>query len=237
MSPTPMVNLYCDESAHLEHDHLRWMVLGGLRCPAEKVRESAVRLREIKARHGLAPGFEAKWVKVSPAKVQLYIDLLDYFLDDDDLTFRAVVIDKAVLAHDRFQQSHDDWYYKMWFQLLVPMLHPKVHHNVYLDIKDTRSQAKIEHLRQVICDSKHDFDRKIIQRVQHVRSHEVEHVQLVDLLIGAIATANRDDVHSQAKHALVERLRARSRKSLRSSTLLHEEKLNLFFWRGDQWRS
>lgn len=61
-------NVYCDESGHLEHDEVPVMVLGALWCPREKAREIAVRLREIKARHGLSPSFEVKWTKVSPAK-------------------------------------------------------------------------------------------------------------------------------------------------------------------------
>ncbi len=53
-------NVYCDESCHLEHDHQKAMVLGALWCPLDKSREIAVRLREIKQKHGLAPRFASK---------------------------------------------------------------------------------------------------------------------------------------------------------------------------------
>jgi hypothetical protein len=62
-------------------------------------------------------------VKVSPAKTQFYLDLMDYFFDDDDLHFRALVVpNKSKLRHSEFRQSHDDWYYKMYFDMLKVIL-------------------------------------------------------------------------------------------------------------------
>jgi hypothetical protein len=117
-------NVYCDESCHLPNDGQRVMVLGAVWCPVEKAREIAVRLREIKAGHGLLPDFEVKWSKVSASKMVFYRDYLDYFFDDDDLHFRAWVADKIGLDHDAFAQSHDDWYYKMMFGFLEPVIRP-----------------------------------------------------------------------------------------------------------------
>lgn len=51
-------SVYCDESRHVEHDHQKAMVLGALWCPLDKSREIAVRLREIKQKHGLSPRFD-----------------------------------------------------------------------------------------------------------------------------------------------------------------------------------
>lgn len=108
-------NLYCDESCHLENDGQKAMVLGAVWCPDDKRAEIAKRLREIKQRHGLPADFEVKWTKVSSGQQAFYMDLVDYFFDDDDLHFRAVVVpDKTLLNHSDFGQSHDDWYYKMY---------------------------------------------------------------------------------------------------------------------------
>ena len=41
------LNVYCDESCHLENDHQKVMVLGAVTCPRDKAREIAVRLREL----------------------------------------------------------------------------------------------------------------------------------------------------------------------------------------------
>ena len=48
------------------------MVLGAVRCPLEKSREIAVRLREIKVRHKLSPDFELQWGRVSKGQASYY---------------------------------------------------------------------------------------------------------------------------------------------------------------------
>ena len=107
-------HIYCDESCHLEHDHATAMVLGAIRCPADKRRAVSVALRDIKIRHGLNPAFELKWTKISPAKAAFYKDVFDYFMDSPDLAFRAVFVpDKSKLRHAAFEQDHDDFYYKL----------------------------------------------------------------------------------------------------------------------------
>ncbi len=225
-----LTNIYCDESCHLEHDGQPLMVLGAIFCEAAKTREVAERIREIKERHGFPRSFEIKWTKVSPAKVEFFRDVVDYFFDDDDLPFRALIADQSKLHHGAFAQTLDDWYYKMYFSLIKALLSPDQRYHIYLDIKDTRGAAKVERLHDILCTSMYDFNRRIIGRLQLVRSHEVEQMQLADLLIGAVGYANRGPTTSAAKQALVERIRKRSGYSLRSTTLLREQKLNLFHW-------
>lgn len=228
------VNIYCDESGHLEHDAsiVPTMVLGALTCPTSKAREVARRVREIKAQHGLSPTLDLKWTKVSKGQQALYLALLDYFFDDDDLGFRALVIpDKARLDHERFSnQAHDDWYYKMYFRLVRNLILPPRAHYVYLDIKDTRSQEKVRRLHTYLANSAYDFDRSIVRRIQTVRSEEVQQVQLADLLIGAVSYAHRKLQTNDAKLAFVGRFRERSKRSLLRSTLPSEQKVNIFVW-------
>jgi len=224
-------NIYCDESCHLEHDRQQVMVLGAVWCPLDKAREIAVRIREIKGQHGLSPKFEIKWVKVSPAQAQLYLDVMDYFFGEEDLHFRALIVpDKSLLRHDEHNQSHDDFYYKMYFDMLKVVLSPTDHYRIYVDIKDSRGGAKVDKLRDVLCNNMYDFSRQIIERVQIVRSHQVEIMQLADLLIGAVAYANRGLATSAAKTQLVERMRQHSGYQLTQTTLLRENKVNLFRW-------
>jgi hypothetical protein len=228
-------NIYCDESCHLEHDLQPVMVLGAVWCPLEKASEIASRIREIKTKHGLSPIFEVKWTKISPGKLAFYMELLDYFFDDDDVHFRALIVpDKSKLQHEAFRQTHDSWYYKMYFDLLQVLLNPRAEYRIYLDIKDTRSAEKIAKLHEVLSNNMYDFQRRIITRVQTVRSHQVEQVQLADLLIGAVSYANRELQTSSAKLALVERMRERSTYTLQRTTLLREDKVNLFRWQAKE---
>jgi hypothetical protein len=119
-------NIYCDESCHLENDGLGVMVLGAICCPLERTRDTASEIRNLKKEHGLASGFETKWVKVSPAKVSFYTDLINYFFDQPGLSFRGLVVpDKSKLRHSYFCQTHDEWYYKMYFILHKAIFEPQ----------------------------------------------------------------------------------------------------------------
>ncbi len=228
-------NIYCDESCHLEHDQQKVMVLGALWCPADKAREIAERIRDQKAKHGLAPDFEIKWTKVSPAKLAFYQDVIDYFFDDDDLHLRALVAQKGNLKHDAFPgQDHDGWYYKMLFEMLKLLLDPEKRYRVYFDYKDTHGSRRITKLHEVLSNSLYDFSQEIVERVQLVRSHEVELMQLSDFLIGAIGYLNRGLTQNPTKAALVARMKERSKLSLTRTTLLRAEKVNLLKWTPQQ---
>ncbi len=226
-------NIYCDESCHLERDKQNVMVMGAIWCLSERARKINVRIRELKAKHNLSKKFEIKWKKVSPGKISFYEDLINYFFDNDHLHFRALVIpDKSILNHDKFSQNHDTWYYKMYFNLLKVILNPNDRYKIYLDIKDTKSAIKVYRLHEVLCNNIYDFSRDIIEDVQTIRSNEVEIIQLVDLLIGAICYFNRNLNTSSAKTNLVEKIKDLSGYDLTSSTLYKEEKFNLFLWRA-----
>ncbi len=206
------------------------MVLGAVLIPTEKVKKINTRILEIKAKHGLAHDFEAKWVKISPAKAEFYKDLIDYFFDDDDMRFRAIIVNKTHLDHEKYNQTHDQFYYKTYFGLLNKMLEPENKYFIYLDIKDTQGRTKIAKLREVLSNNMYDFERNIIQRIQQVRSHEVGVLQIADILIGAMQYVNRADLKSSAKKDLIERIKVRSGYDLSKSTLLLEKKTNIFYW-------
>ncbi|MBZ5566688.1 MAG: DUF3800 domain-containing protein [Acidobacteriia bacterium] len=223
-------NIYCDESCHLEHDRQPIMVLGAVWCPTEKSREIAVRIRELKQRHGISRDYEIKWERVSPGKLEFYLDVVDYFFDDDHLNFRAYVAAKHGLRHEEFGQDHDTWYFKMYFHMLALLLDPESRYRIYLDIKDSRSAAKIAKLHDVLCNNIYDFQHRIIERVQTVESKHVQQVQLTDLLVGAVSYANRNLQTSKAKLAIVDRIQRRSGYSLTGNTLMRAQKVNLFHW-------
>lgn len=230
-----LYNVYCDETCHLEHDGINVMVLGAIWCPQDKIKEINLRIRQIKERNGISPTTELKWTKISPSKLSLYQDLINYYFDDDDLHFRAVIIpDKSKLNHKRFHQTHDDWYYKMYFDMLKVIFSPSDHYEVYIDIKDTNSYRKAQKLREVCCNSLYDFSYKVIKRIQPIRSEEVQIMQIVDILVGAVGYANRrfseDFQKSPAKQDIIRLIKERSGYAMTKTTLLREEKLNLLSW-------
>lgn len=224
-------NIYCDESCHLEHDSIKPMVLGAIYAPKEEIDRISKNIRKIKAEHKVNPFMEIKWTKVSKGQIDLYKSLIEYFFSEEHLHFRVLVIpDKTQLDHTRFNQTHDDFYYKMYFEMLKIILDPNSSYNIYLDIKDTKSQKKIEKLHTYLCNVKYDFNRNIINKIQHVRSHEIEIIQIVDLLIGAISYNFRDLKTSEAKLELIKVIKNMSQYSLNISNLVQEKKFNYFIW-------
>ncbi len=230
---TMTYNIYCDESCHLEHDGIKPMLLGCVWCPESEKNEIFKRLRDIKVRNGLKPTCELKWNAVSESKLAYYLDVLDYFFDNSNLHFRVLVVpDKTVLRHGEFGQTHDMFYYKMYFDLLKTILVPQNEYNIFIDIKDTRGEKKVEKLRDVLCNNAYDYDKRLVKKIQQVRSHEVELVELADFLTGAIGYVHRGLTTSKAKLQLIEKLREKSRYSLTKSTLVKEDKVNIFIWKG-----
>jgi hypothetical protein len=226
-------NVYCDESCHLENDNQKAMVLGAIWCQKEKVYEISSRLKEIREKHGFSHNFEIKWTKVSKSKVDFYLDIIDYFFDDDDLYFRAVIVpDKKLLDHNRFNQDHDDFYYKMFFYVLKNILRPQERFNIYIDIKDTLGNYRVENLKRMLSYSQYDFSNQIINQFKRVHSHEVILLQLADLIIGALSYVHRGLSDNEGKNIIIQRIKERSRYSLDQSTLNREPKLNLFIWKA-----
>lgn len=227
-----LIHVYCDESCHLENDQMRAMVLGAVWCPASHRAMLARKIKALKKQHGLPPQLEIKWVKVSPSQLGFYLALIDLFFDESLLHFRGLVVpDKQALEHGRFEQNHDEFYYKMWYLLLNRLIDPALHYRIFLDIKDTRGQAKVIKLHDVLCNANYDFDRSVIEKIELVHSHDVLLLQLADLLIGAVGYLHRGLQESPAKLALVAHLRHRSGLSLEKSSLLKAEKFNLFVWK------
>ena len=228
-------NVYCDESCHLEHDGFKAMSLGAVWCPKGKAREVNRRIIEIKRRNGINADAEVKWTKISPCNRDLYLDIVDYFFDDDDLHFRGLIVpDKKILDHQRYNQDHNLWYYKMYFTMLKTIFERDSRYYVYIDIKDTHSGENAKSLANVCANDAYDFNHEIIRRVQPIRSEEVQLMQIVDILTGALAYRHNhpegSTEFSQTKVDIIKRIMRRSGYGLTKSTLLSEKKFNYLVW-------
>jgi hypothetical protein len=235
----PVINVYCDESCHLENDGQSAMVLGAVYCPLESTRTIAEQIRSIRLEHGLSHSFEVKWTKVGAKKTAFYDELVRYFFWRGDLHFRALVARKDQLNHADFAgQDHDQWYYKMYFDMLKAIIVSEHRYRIYLDIKDTCGSEKVAKLHEVLCNNHYDFKQQMFEWVQTVRSHEVEQLQLADLLIGAVSYANRGLSENPAKKHLVGLLHKYCGASLtEKNSPLAERKVNIFHWQGGMGRS
>ena len=218
----------------MENDNIPVMAWGGVICENRFTRDLSQQIRRLKIKHGLKSDFEAKWVKVSPAKADFYLELIDLFIKDSRLSFRGIVMpDKHQLNHTAFDQSHDEWYYKMYFLMLRHIFTKPNRYRIYLDIKDTNGGPKIQKLHEILANNLGDFQRKHVERVEQLRSHESELLQVADLLIGTLAYANRGLSSSNAKMAIIDRLCDRFGEQVLSETsYFTAPKFNILSWQG-----
>ena len=191
-------------------------------------------IKDIKLKHGISSHREIKWTKVSNAKLDYYKELIHYFFSNESLNFRAVVIpDKSKLNHDKFSQTHDDFYYKMYFYLIRKFLNNKHELQIFMDIKDTHGNKKIRKLKKILQNfSKNRFEHSV-KNIQLIRSHENSLLQLTDLLIGAISYKNRGLSNSNSKLELISLIEEYTNFNLDKTTMLSEIKFNIFIFDND----
>lgn len=230
-----MYNIYCDESCHLENDGQKSMVLGAVWAPVNKVKTITNDINAIKVKYGLTKFTELKWTKISPSKINMYEDIVNYFFDNRNLHFRCVVIpDKSKLNHSVFNQTHDDWYYKMYFNMLKSIIIPTEEYNIYLDIKDTQSANKVRGLHTYLGNTIYDFKLEKIKKVQSIRSHESILIQICDILMGAVSYNSRELNSSDAKIHIMELIKSKSGYNWKRNTLYREDKFNMLIWNGQR---
>lgn len=230
-------NLYCDESNHLAHSDNKVMTLGFISCVKDSSKQVSKDLKNLKIKYDLSANYELKWTKVSTNKIDYYKELIDYFFDNNDLTFRVVIADKSKLDFNKYHYlNHDKWYYRIYYMLLGKTLLEQNKYNIYIDIKDTCSTEKVVKLKEVLNNSYYDFYEEMICKIQHIKSHESEILQLNDLFIGAIGYKNNNLENSDAKKEIVRYLEEKSGESLISSTNRYSEKFNIFKWVSDYGR-
>lgn len=186
----------------------------------------------LKNKHGLSASYELKWTKVSLAKVDYYKEVIDYFFDKDGLSSRVIIADKTELDYQNYGISHDDWYYRMYYLLLGKTLIETNEYNIYIDIKDTCSNQKIKHLHEILSRSYYNFVGSMILKIQLIKAHESELLQMIDLIIGAVAYKNNKLAGSEAKLELCRYLEEKTGKSLTQSTERCEEKFNIMKWQA-----
>lgn len=213
-------NIYCDESCHIENDHKQFMFLGSVSVAYNQVKFHTDQIKELKEKHNFYA--EIKWSKVSKSKVRFYLALVDYFFNTD-LKFRAVGVKKSKINVDAFNQTYDDFYYKMYYYLLNHNLNSLYKYNVYLDIKDTLSAYKVNKLKTIL-----NTKFGVFRNVQNIRSHESLIIQLTDFLMGAISYIHNDEPKlNSAKNQIIDKLRNHCQSQLMNTN--YSDKVNLFF--------
>lgn len=225
-------NVYCDESCHLKSNNSKYMLIGAVYCPKFKVKKINEYIEHLKENYNLSNKIELKWNKIDKKTEKLYLDIIAYFFNNDDLKFRVIVIDKTKLNHEKYNQTENDFYHKSYYEMLKYIITPGNSYNIYPDIKDTNSyyyhQIILDYLRFKMSDT----NKKTIKKVQPIRSYEAPILQINDILIGALSYYYRGLSENRIKLTIVNEINRFYQNSFDVSSYYNNTKFNIFIWRS-----
>lgn len=236
--------LYGDESSHLDRDDAPYMVIGLIACRAIDKDPIIQRVREILTAHGFSMYSEIKWTKISPSKQEAYVDIVKYFIEDDRVFFRAIMIKKEQIQNELLGQTHGEFYGKMYYQALKYLIINEYNfyenydnYRVFIDISDTVGKARVMLLQNIIYGmlQRQNKTNKHIQ-IQEVRSHESVLLQLADLISGAIQFIYRPEYsfNKPGKSSIADLLYQAYGFDNSEKSFQNSKKFNVFFWKGSK---
>lgn len=227
-------SIFCDESCHLEKDDNDVMFLSAIYCPKSEVIRISNEIKKIQDKFNKTS--EIKWVKISPADIDFYVNLVDYFYSESSLLFRIVIVNnKKNLNHNVFNNgSHDEFYYKMYYLLLEKIIIHNNKYKIYIDKKDTRSSLKCEQLKKILRNKIKDFNGEYLEDIRIVSSHQIRILQLADLLMGAVSYEKRNLKGNLAKEKIVEILKNKTNSDLKKTSFLNNKKFNIFSFNPEE---
>lgn len=222
-------NIYCDESCHLKSNNSKYMLIGAIYCPKIKVKEINNYIKKLKENYNLSNNIELKWNKIDKKTENLYLDIIDYFFNNNDLKFRVMVIDKERLNYKKYNQTENDFYHKAYYEMLKYIINRNNSYNIYPDIKDTNSyyyhQVMLNYLKIKILDT----NNEIIKKVQPIKSYEAPILQINDILIGALSYSYRKLSDNDAKLNIIKKIDSLYPDNLDETS--YSEKFNIFMWK------
>lgn len=202
-----LVRVYGDES---RQTGAKYMVLGAVWLDSageEALIKDCTDFRNLTGmRHQL------KWTKVSDQKLNEYKKFIDIFFRHNRLhhvAFRCVVIDTHQLDHKTFNRGDEELgFYKLYYQLLLHNMRPGNRYLIMLDDRRTRKKTRLSTLKIVLnrgIRKKFNIDYDIVRNVEPRECEDLNQLQMVDILIGAIGyRLNGLHLKAGAKRAKIE---------------------------------
>lgn len=229
------IEAYCDESRQDYFAHAgkiaagHYVLIGSLWLEALSRSEIKSKIRALRQKHNLHGEF--KWKRVSPSRQVFYTDLIDLFFDEQ-LRFRCIVLPANQLDVITFHSGDNElMFYKFYYLMLRAWILEFNRYRIFVDMKTNRIQ-RLSKLTEVLRNTNR-FAK--IEPVQALPSHEVDLLQFVDVLIGAVGYRFHATITSQAKLAVVTAIEDHLKHPIRP-TSKSQEKFNIFSWRpGGGW--
>ena len=229
------IEAYCDESRqdYMAHEALgdgHYVLIGSLWLETADRDRIKRGIKQLRQRHNL-PG-EFKWTRVSPSRLNFYLELVDLFFEEQ-LRFRCIVLPADQLDAITFHGGDNElMFYKFYYLMLQAWILDFNTYRFFLDMKTNRVQRRLPKLQSALQNSNRFANVEIVQALP---SHEVDLLQFVDVLIGAVGYQFHGVGQSEAKQSVVAAIEAHLGHPI-GPTAKGEEKFNVFRWRpGGGW--
>ena len=230
------IEVYCDESrqeffARAGASLDAYTLIGSLWIDSENRKEYIQQIKGLRKRHNY--NHEFKWTKVGLKNLGFFTELVQMFFKAPDMKFRCIVLPAKDLSAVRFHESDNElMFYKFYYQVLHHWILDGNNYRIYLDLKTNRSKNRLRVLHKCLSNANLLADIKLVQALP---SREVELIQLVDVLVGAVGYRFHNLGGSKAK-LLVQNEIERHLKHPIIPTHRNEPKFNIFLFRpGGGW--
>ena len=232
MDPQETFNIYCDES-RVENPDSQYMVIGALFFRREEKARIGEALKALLKKHKFEG--ELKWIKTNSELMPLYREFIDYFVNEKELFFRCVIVDKNKIE---YQQHHNNdaelAFFKFYYLMLKGIFESNKRYYISLDRKPTRDKNRARALLSVI--NSYLLFNKWNCKIEHFQAYDSREnifIQFADYFTGLVGEAcNKKDKSKQAKKEIVEYLAKKlEREDICNSTPRSEQKFNVFVWR------
>ncbi len=196
--------IYCDESRHCAKPGDTHLAIGGLWVAREHRDTVSRELRAIARQNGL--GSELKWNKVSGKYAAAYTKIVDYFISQGHLNFRAIVVEHAKFNPEFHGGDRELGFYKFYFRMLEKWLFPGFVYTILLDFQKNKGADRFGDLRRVLTNA---VPKASIHELTVIESADTPLAQLCDVLTGAVSASwckSYADAPSSAKAMLTAHL-------------------------------
>lgn len=202
-----LIHVYCDESSQCKD---RYMVIGGIWIPATNVQGFDMDITNFRKEFGMTS--ELKWRKISKGKLNEYkkfIDIIFDYINKLYLLYRCVVVDMWQYDNQKYNKGDSELgFYKIYYQLLFQYYIKNYRYVIYPDDRQNSYKYRLEALTIILnrgIRKKYGIDYDPIRNIEPRKSHEVNLIQAVDVLTGAIAYKwNEKDLEECASPAKIE---------------------------------
>lgn len=224
-----ITNYYCDESCHKEKDDSNLMFLSTISCPRAEYIRIKNKIKQLYADHNMPWDFEIKSTKVSQGCYDFYKAVVQLFLEETSLRFRCIIADKSKLDHELFNQTHEDWYYKMYYRLIEKFNLTEENH-IFIDYKDRHSYRHCKIIEEYLTKHFNSLDANKKIYIQPMDSKESKLMQINDFLMGLVSYKNKGLTQNTAKLNLIRMIE--SHYQIDFGRTNYNDTFNIFHWQG-----